>query len=419
MHLYEIPLIFVLIGLVFYVVLAGADFGAGFWQLFAGRGGAGMRVREHAHKSMAPVWEANHVWLIFVLTVTWTAYPAAFGAIASTLSIPLFIAAVGIVLRGAAYALRAGAADGREQRLIDTVFSLSSILTPFALGTIIGALAARRVPVGNAAGHLLSSWTGPISILVGVLAVSTSAYLAAVFLAADAARAQDTGLETSFYRRALGSGIFAGAVAIAGLVVLHADQHPLYHRLLDSDALTALIVSVLAGVATLALVATRRFESARYGAALAVAAVIAGWALAQNPVLLSDLTVRQAAAAHETLVVVIVAVLAGGLILFPSLALLFRLTLAGHLDEGESHSAPTPVPVPAVGSLLAVSASGLLARAAGACLLAGFGFLTLAEAGWAHVIGVIALLGFIVLGFLADVPSHLAQMDHDDPLRRA
>jgi cytochrome d ubiquinol oxidase subunit II len=341
MHLYEWPLIFVLVGLVLYTVLAGADFGAGFWQLFAGRGASGVRVREHAHNSMAPVWEANHVWLIFVLTVTWTAYPAAFGAIASTLSVPLFIAAIGIILRGAAYALRAGTSTWREQRLIDAVFAVSSILTPFALGTMVGAIAARRVPVGNAAGHMFSSWTGPTSILIGVLAVATSAYLASVFLAADAARLGEVDLERRFRIRALGSGIGAGAVALAGIAVLRSDAHPLYRHLLHGDALAALIVSILAGGGTIALVLRSRFETARYSAAIAVAAVVAGWALAQNPILLRGLTVRQAAAPHDTLVAVTVAVLAGALILFPSLGLLFRLVLHGRLD----HSA-TPVQAP-------------------------------------------------------------------------
>jgi cytochrome d ubiquinol oxidase subunit II len=246
-HLYELPLIFVLVGLVFYVVLAGADFGAGIWQLLAGRGERAARIRDHAHESISPVWEANHVWLIFVLTVTWTAYPIAFGSIASTLSIPLFIAAIGIVLRGAAYALRSGAASVREQGPIDTVFAVSSILTPFALGTMVGAIAARRVPVGNAAGNLISSWTGPTSILIGVLALATSAYLAAVFLAADAARLGERDLQASFRTRALTAGLIAGAIALAGLVVLHADVHPLYQRLLHGDALAALIVSILAG----------------------------------------------------------------------------------------------------------------------------------------------------------------------------
>ena len=187
MVLQALPLVFVLCGLVLYAVLAGADFGAGVWQLLAGRGRRGKRVRDHAHHSMGPVWEANHVWLIFVLTIFWTAYPRAFGSIASTLAVPLFIAAIGIVFRGAAYALRAGAASEREAAVIDTIFSLSSILTPFALGAAIGAIAIDRVPVGNAAGHLFSSWLNPTSILIGALAVSNGAYLAAVYLAADAA----------------------------------------------------------------------------------------------------------------------------------------------------------------------------------------------------------------------------------------
>ena len=330
MHLYDLPLVFVLVGLVLYTVLAGADFGAGFWQLSAGAGPRGARVRDHAHESMAPVWEANHVWLIFVLTVTWTAYPTAFGSIASTLSVPLFIAAIGIIMRGAAYALRAGATSARERRPIDAVFAVSSILTPFALGTMVGGIASRRVPVGNAAGgNLVSSWINPTSLLVGALAVATSAYIAAVFLAADAARISDPDLERRFRARALGAGIVAGAIAIAGLAVLSSDAHPLYHRLLHSDALGGVIVSVVAGVTTLELVRRDRFERARYSAAPAVAAVIAGWALAQNPVLLRGLTVQQAAAPHDTLVAVTVAVIAGAVILFPSLALLFRLVLRG------------------------------------------------------------------------------------------
>jgi cytochrome bd ubiquinol oxidase subunit II len=412
MHLYDIPLLFVLIGLALYTVLAGADFGAGLWALLAGTGPAGERIREHTHNSMAPVWEANHVWLIFVLTVTWTAYPAAFGSIASTLSIPLFLAGIGIVLRGASYALRAGASSPRETRLIDTVFSLSSILTPFALGAAVGAIAARRVPVGNAAGQLFSSWTGPTSILIGALAVASAAYLAAVYLAADAARQGEAMLERRFRTRALAAGLLAGAIAIAGLFVLHADAHPLYRGLLEGDGRPALAISVLAGCAALALVWADRFELARYTAALAVAAIVAGWALAQQPLLLPGLTVAQAAASHETLVAVVVAVIAGGAILFPSLALLFRLALGGHFDHSSSateHPHPTaPALAPAPGALLAASREGLLGRLAAAALVAGFGFLTVAEAGWAHGIGVACLLGFMVLGFLAVAPARVA-----------
>jgi cytochrome bd ubiquinol oxidase subunit II len=417
MHFYEVPIVFVLIGLVLYAVLAGADFGAGFWQLLAGPGERGAPMREHAHEAMAPVWEANHVWLIFVLTVTWTAYPAAFGAIASTLCVPLFIAGLGIVMRGAAYALRAGTSNVREQDRVDLVFALSSILTPFALGTVIGAIAARTVPVGNAAGGLFSSWTGAVPLLIGVLAVANSAYLAAVFLAADAKRTgRPRELQEALRTRALAMGAVAGLLAVAGLIVLHADAHFLYARLLRGSALAAVIVSALAGLGTLALVARRSYELARYTAALAVAAVIAGWALAQRPLLLKGLTVQQAAAPHDTLVLVVIAVLGGATILFPSLALLFRLVLHGRLDHGEGPAAGAAGPTSHAGLVALISASrtDLLARIAGAALLAGFGFLTVAEAGWAHAIGVVALFVFISAGFFAVVPAQLAGYEQDE-----
>src|SRR3954464_13382295 len=141
LHLYLIPLIFVLIGLAFYTVLGGADFGAGFWELTAGKGRQAQAVREHAHAAMAPVWEANHVWLIFVLTVVWTAYPTAFGSLASTLSIALFLAGIGIVFRGAAHALRAGGERRRQLRVIATAVGVASVITPFALGAAIGGIA--------------------------------------------------------------------------------------------------------------------------------------------------------------------------------------------------------------------------------------------------------------------------------------
>ncbi|MDX6473870.1 MAG: cytochrome bd ubiquinol oxidase subunit, partial [Gaiellaceae bacterium] len=303
-----LPLVFVLSGVVLYGVLAGADLGAGFWQLFAGRGAHGEEIREHAHHSMAPVWEANHVWLIFVLTVFWTAYPTAFGSIASTLAIPLFLAGIGIVFRGAAYALRVATSTPRELAVIDTVFSLSSILTPFALGTMAGAIATGRVPVGNAAGDRFSSWLDATSVLVGILAVATSAYLAAVYLAADAARRDELELVRAFRMRALAAGVVAGGLALAGIVVLRDDARSLYDELVAGRALPALLVSALAGFATLVLVYRRRFETARYTAALAVAAVVAGWALAQWPTILPGLDVRHAAAPHDTLVAVVVAV---------------------------------------------------------------------------------------------------------------
>jgi cytochrome bd ubiquinol oxidase subunit II len=413
MHLYTLPLVFVLVGLILYTVLAGADFGAGMWQLTAGAGEHAERIRDHAHESMAPVWEANHVWLIFVITVFWTAYPTAFGSIASTLSVPLFLAAIGIILRGAAYALRSGTRTGREVRMVDTLFAVSSVLTPFALGTMVGAVAAGRVPVGNAAGHLISSWLNPTSILIGAIAVATSAYLAAVFLSADAVRLDEPDLEEAFRSRALVAGVLAGALSIGGLAVLHADAHRLYHRLLAGPGLPTLIISLLAGILALAFVWRRRFEYARFSAALAVAAIIAGWALAQQPILLRGLTIKQAAAPHDTLVLVVIAVIAGGAILFPSLAALFSLVLRGHFDPGAAKVAPH---TPTVQGLVAASARGMLTRAAGALLIAGFGLLTVADAAWAHAIGAVCLLAFVVVAFIAVAPAEIAALGgEDDP----
>lgn len=401
MQLYDFPLAFALVGLALYAVLGGADFGAGFWQLIAGKGERGDEIRAHARHAMAPVWEANNVWLIFVLTVIWTGFPLAFGSIASTLSVPFFVAGIGIVLRGGAYAMREAEAGARWQRSLDTVFAVSSILTPFALGTMIGGIASGRVGVGNGGGSHVSSWLNPTSIEVGLLAVATAAYTAAVFLSGDAERHGERALAERFRTRALAAGLVAGGVATAGIVVLHSDAGRLFNRLTQGPGLPALLASLLAGVATLALVWRRRYEPARYTAGLAVAATIVGWALAQNPVFLQGLTVRQAAAPHDTELVLTVAVAAGAVLLFPSLALLFRLTLGGTLGKADAGSEPALTPH-------ADWRPGRIeARLAGAFLIAGAVFLTAATTGWAHAIGVVCLLAFVVTGYRAALPEDL------------
>jgi cytochrome d ubiquinol oxidase subunit II len=407
MGLAELPMVVILVGLALYVVLGGADFGAALWQL--GRGERGERLSRHAHESMAPVWEANHVWLIFVLTVTWTAYPAAFGSIASTLAAPLFLAGLGIIARGAVYALRTATTSERQLRAMDVASALASVVTPFALGAAVGGIASGRVPVGNAAGDMLTSWINPTSIAVGALAVANAAYLAAVYLAGDARRRGDDEAAAAFRVRALATGALSGVLALAGLVALRADARGLFDALLGGAGTAGVVVSALAGAATLALVWAGRFETARLTSALAVAAIVAGWALAQQPRLLPGLTVEAAAAPHDTLVAVLVAVAGGAVILFPSLALLFRLALGGRLGEGAGPGNGEGGPARA----LTLAAQGLLGRAAGACLLAGIGLLNVADAGWAHAIGVVALVAFAVLGFLAAVPALVAPASGD------
>ncbi len=254
------------------------------------------------------------------------------------------------------------------------MFAVASLVTPFALGAAAGGIAAERVPVGNAAGNLITSWLNPTSILIGLLAVAFSAYLAAVYLAADAARRGETDLVEAFRVRALGAGAVAGGLALAGLIVVHADDHPLYTGLVHGAALAVLILSVVVGTTTMGLNAARRFELARYTAALAVALVVADWAFARWPTLLPGLTVDQAAAPHDTMVAVVVAVLAGAVLLFPALALLFTLTLRGHLGaHGEEAEPVATAGQSGVAQLLLGPTLG--ARLAVALLIVGIGLL--------------------------------------------
>jgi cytochrome bd ubiquinol oxidase subunit II len=388
----DVPIVFMLVGLAAYTVLAGADFGAGFWTLVSRR----VAIRDHARHAIGPVWEANHVWLIFVLVVCWTAYPVAFGSITSTLAVPLFVAAVGIILRGAAYALR-GQLDERApgQRGVEDLFAFSSVLTPFALGTVVGAIASGRVPVGNAKGDVWTSWLHPTSILIGVLAVATSAYLAAVYLAADARRLREQSLELDFRTRALGGGVVAGAIALAGLVVVRFDARSIWDGLTSGAGLAMVVVSAAAGVTTLVLVRRNRFGPARVSAALAVAAIIAGWAFAQEPQFLPGLTISEAAAGRSTLLAVVISVAVGAIVLVPSLALLFGLFLRGRLDSAEGE--PPPPLVPPTG----VAPRQLLLPLLLASAVVGVGLMVFTDKGWTHVIGIACLFALAGFTFVA------------------
>jgi cytochrome d ubiquinol oxidase subunit II len=330
----EICLGFVVLGLTAYAVLGGADFGAGFWDLTAGGAERGGRLRGMVQRSMSPVWEANHVWLIFVLVIVWTAFPVVFGSVTSTLAIPLFLAAVGIIFRGTAFALRGQAATINEARTLGATFALSSVIVPFFLGATLGSIASGRVPVGNATGDAVSSWLNATSVLIGVIAIITGAFLAAVYLAGDARRAGLPDLERAFQTRALGSGALAGAAALGGLFVIREDARSLYDGLTSGGGLAMVIASALAGIATFFLVWKERYGLARVTAAGAVAAIIVGWVLAQEPYVLPDeLTLDQAAASDATLTALVISVAAGLIVLVPSLWYLYRLVLQGRLDQ--------------------------------------------------------------------------------------
>jgi cytochrome bd ubiquinol oxidase subunit II len=330
----DIVLAVLVVAMAAYAVLGGADFGAGFWDLTAGGAERGARLRGLVKRSMGPVWEANHVWLILVLVVMWTCFPHAFGPLMETLYVPLFLAAVGIILRGAAFALRGEAATIAEARALGAVFALSSVLTPFFLGCAIGAVASGQVPAAGDPSAPFASWTGATALWIGVLAVAAGAYVAAVFLAADAVRAGLPDLVAAFRARALGAAGVAGLLAVGGLLVVRSDARELYDGLTSGTALGAVIVSALVGLVTLWLLWTNRFEVARYTSALAVGATLAGWALAQQPDFLPGaVTVKEAAAGDATLAATLGVLVVALLVIVPSMALLFRLSVQDRLKE--------------------------------------------------------------------------------------
>ncbi|MGY1643469.1 cytochrome d ubiquinol oxidase subunit II [Geodermatophilus sp. SYSU D00703] len=346
MTLADVVLSVMFVGLVAYGLFGGADFGAGIWDLLAGGTRRGARQRELIEHSIAPVWEANHVWLIFVLVVLWTAFSGAFAAVVTTLYVPLTLAAFGMIARGAAFAFRKSTSTLGMRRFLGAAFALSSLLTPIFLGAVVGGVASGRVPPGIAAGDVVTSWLNPTSLLGGVLAVLVCAYLAAVFLCADARREGADDLARQFRARALGTAAVTGAVGIAGLFVLRADAPQLFEGL-TGRALPVVVLSVAAGLTALRLLWAGRFVPARAASAVAVTAILVGWAVAQYPyVLVPDLTIEEAATGRATLVAMLVALLVGALVLVPALVYLYVLFQRPPASAGDP---PAAAPTPAAG----------------------------------------------------------------------
>ena len=326
----------------FYAIFGGADFGAGFWDLTAGGAKRGERPREIIDHSIGPVWEANHVWLIFIFVVLWTCFPEAYASITLTMFVPLTIAALGIVLRGASFAFRKAVFRTRLQRHFGAIFAVSSVLVPYCFGTIAGGIASGRVPAGGQAGDPVHSWVNPTSIVAGLLAVSVAAYAAAVFLTWDARRLADDALVAYFRVRAMAAGVVAGVVAFGGLFVVRSDASYLFDGL-TSRALPLVVVSSLAGLGALLLLRGQPRRGGRLAAVIAAGALVVAWGVAQWDYLLPEsLTVSQGAAPAGTIKAVLVAAVLAGLLIVPAFALLYTLDQKGLLPEESVDEAPDP-----------------------------------------------------------------------------
>jgi cytochrome d ubiquinol oxidase subunit II len=339
----EVAAAILLTGATLYAVFGGADFGAGMWELLAGWAKDPDSVRNRIKHSLAPVWEANHVWLIFILVVLWTAFPEAFSAVMTTLYIPLALAALGIVLRGSGFAF-GKVIEGRAGRQANMVFAVSSVLTPFFMGTVVGAIASGEVPA-DGHGDPMASWTGLLPLLIGSMFVASGAYIAAVFLVRDARHAGERENTIHFTRCALGAALVAGGLAAGGILALHSDARFVYDGL-TGPALPLVIASALCGLAVLALLVrilrspgdeTPAIRGLRPLAVAAVTTIIWGWGVAQHPYLLPPeggpgLTIDQAAAPDATLNAVMIVFVAALVIVIPSLALLYTLAQRDTLE---------------------------------------------------------------------------------------
>jgi cytochrome d ubiquinol oxidase subunit II len=312
--------------LILYALLGGADYGGGVWDLFA----VGPRAPEQRGliaKAISPVWEANHVWLILVLVILFTAFPPAFAAIATALHIPITLMLIGIVLRGTAFTFRTYDVQRDDvQRRWSLVFSIASIITPILLGTTLGAIASGTIQVENGVvtSGFLNSWLAPFPLAVGFFALALFAFLAAVYLTVEA---EERALQEDFRLRALLSGVVVGVLALT-VFSLAGTGAPTVRAGISRTwwALGLHFFTALFAIGAFFTLWTRRYRVARICAAAQVTLILLGWALAQFPHLVEpDLTISSAAAPQITLQLLLGALAAGALLLFPSYYYLIRV----------------------------------------------------------------------------------------------
>ncbi|WIG60751.1 MAG: Cytochrome d ubiquinol oxidase subunit II [Ktedonobacterales bacterium] len=317
------------IALIAYAVLGGADFGGGIWDLFA-RGRTAARERSAIAGAMGPVWESNNIWLIFVLVITWTAFPIVYASVSTALFIPITFALIGIVLRGASFSFRshygmrvgAGVAWGH-------VFSTASIITPFLLGTVAGALAGGMIHVSGSPAqvqaNLWTTWTTPFALACGAFAVALCAVLAATYLTVDSHNNGDLLLAERFRQRAIIAGAVTAAVGVLAAVLSSFQAPVLWHGLIGK-ALPFSLGAILLGLATAVALLRNAYAAARILVAAGTVFIFAAWGVAQWPYfIVPDVTVDNAASPSSVLGPLLIVALLGLILVLPVLWYLFSI----------------------------------------------------------------------------------------------
>ncbi|MEW2176011.1 cytochrome d ubiquinol oxidase subunit II [Streptomyces sp. NPDC005406] len=321
-----------LLAIAAYTCAGGTDYGAGFWDLAAGGAARGRRPRWLIDHAMAPVWEVNNVWLIFVFVIMWTGFPTLFQTVFSAMWLPLALAAVGLVLRGAGFAFRKVVHRLADRRLYGAVFAMASLVTPFFLGAAAGGVASGRVKPGTEASA--DAWANPTSIMFGLLAVAAAAFLGAVFLTGDARRFDAPDLVVYFRRRGLLSLAVLLVLAVATLFVTNEDAPYVRHGLTHGAGLGVGIAAGAALLITATLLVRNEGRHARAPAVGTVACAVIAWGLAQRPYLLpTSMTVAEGAGASSTLTWLAFVTLVALVIVVPAVVLLYWLDSRGELEE--------------------------------------------------------------------------------------
>jgi cytochrome d ubiquinol oxidase subunit II len=325
-------------GLIAYAVLGGADFGAGIWDLFA-VGRHAEKQRDFINHALGPVWEANHVWLIFLIVGLFNVFPAAFAKLSIALFFPLSLALIGIVLRGAAFIFRYYAPDAQGPFAIwwGRVFSIASIVTPFFLGASAAAVASGDLlaPDGSAQANLVAAWTSPFALTIGALGVALCAVLAAVYLTVEADISDDSELTASYRWKALVAGAIAAVLGALGLLLSPAAAPLLWQGMLQR-AIVVVVITMLIGLAAAGALWFRRYRLARILIIAEMAFLLGSWGLSQYPYIIPpQVTIENAANEPAVIILLLISIAIGMVILLPSLYYLFSVfklssPVAGH-----------------------------------------------------------------------------------------
>jgi cytochrome d ubiquinol oxidase subunit II len=316
----------ILAALVIYALSAGADYGGGMWDLLAS-GPRALRQRAAIEHAIAPIWEANHVWLILVIVVLFTAFPAAFAVIMTSLHIPMTAILLGIVLRGSAFIFRKyDAHDDAVHRRWSTLFGASSFFTPFVLGLCLGALASGEIRVvdGRLSSGFFAGWTRPFAVACGLFAQGLFAFLAATYLTVDTEHEPD--LQADFRARALVAGLLLAPAATLTFVLARNGAPQIFAKLTSWWAPFLVAATSVFAIAALATLCYRRFRWARAAAVGQVTLILIGWGLAQYPhIVVPDLTLRNTATVASTLDALQSALAVGAVVLVPAFGYLFYI----------------------------------------------------------------------------------------------